>query len=140
MNMDHDHPIASISIMRFLMGFLLALSLFLLELGVSQIVLAGDTHCKEVLNSGRLISNPDDECLSEGIYYFLVALSRGPFASMRSQVESHVAWILTGVIYGVLGGILATFIRRFAVGIFLGIHAMGLVILTLMAYLSNYIV
>jgi hypothetical protein len=140
MNMDHDHPNASISIMRFLMGFLLALSLFLFELGVSQIVLADDTHCKEVLKSGRLVSNPENECLSEGIYYFLVTLSRGPFASVRSNVEAPVAWILTGVIYGVMGGIVATFIRRFAVGIFLGIHVMGLVIMTLMAYLSNYIV
>ena len=140
MTMDHDHSNTSISLMRFLMGFLLAISLFLLELGVSQIVLSGNEDCKEVLQSGRIVSDPHDECLSEGVYYFMVALSRGPFASMHSKVGAPIAWVLTGVIYGVLGGILSTFIRRFAIVIFLGIHVLGLVILTLMAYLSNYIV
>jgi hypothetical protein len=126
--------------MRFLMGFLLALGLFLLELGISQIVLSDDAHCREVIQSGRLISDPDEECLSEGMYYFMIALSRGPFASAHSNVQAPIAWMITAGIYGILGGILSVVARRLAIGIFLGIHVLGLVVLTFLAYLSNYIV
>ncbi len=139
MTMDNDQSMTSVHVMRFLLGFLLALALFLVELGVSQIVLNSDVHCREVVQSGRLLSDPDEECLSEGIYYFLIALSRGPFVSAHSNVQPLIAWMFTGVMYGIVGGIIAIFTRRLAVGIFLGIHAFGLVILTLIAYLSNYI-
>jgi hypothetical protein len=122
------------------MGFLLALGLFLLELGISQIVLSDDAHCREVIQSGRLISDPDEECLSEGMYYFMIALSRGPFASAHSNVQAPIAWMITAGIYGILGGILSVVARRLAIGIFLGIHVLGLVVLTFLAYLSNYIV
>ena len=137
--MSDDRSITSVNMMRFLMGFLLALGLFLLELGVSQIVLSDDAHCREVIQSGRLISDPDEECLSEGMYYFMIALSRGPFASAHSNVQAPIAWMITGGIYGILGGILSVVARRLAIGIFLGIHALGLIVLTFVAYLSNYI-
>jgi hypothetical protein len=137
--MGNHQSTTSVNVMQFLLGFLLALAVFLVELGVSQIILNNDKHCREVVQSGRLFSNPDDECLTEGIYYFMLALSRGPFASAHSNVPSIMAWMITGLMYGILGGFLATFTRKLAVGIFFGIHAMGLVILTLLAYLSNYI-
>ena len=137
--MNHDRSVTSVNTMRFLMGFLLALGLFLLELGISQIVLSDDARCREVIQSGRLTSDPDEECLSEGMYYFMVALSRGPFASAHSNVQAPIAWMITGGIYGILGGILSVVARRLAIGIFLGIHALGLVVLTFVAYLSNYI-
>ena len=139
MTIKKDPSINSIALMRFLVGFLLALALFLIELGVSQIMLNGDARCRQVVQSGRLLTNQDEECLSEGIYYFLVALSRGPFASAHSKVQPFIAWSLTGIMYGILGGILAIFKRKFAVGIFLGIHALALITLTFIAYLSNYI-
>jgi hypothetical protein len=138
--MSNDRSITSVNMMRFLMGFLLALGLFLLELGISQIVLSDDAHCREVIQSGRLISDPDEECLSEGMYYFMIALSRGPFASAHSNVQAPIAWMITAGIYGILGGILSVVARRLAIGIFLGIHVLGLVVLTFLAYLSNYIV
>jgi hypothetical protein len=137
--MSNDRSITSVNMMRFLMGFLLALGLFLLELGISQIVLSDDAHCREVIQSGRLISDPDEECLSEGMYYFMIALSRGPFASAHSNVQAPIAWMITAGIYGILGGILSVVARRLAIGIFLGIHVLGLVVLTFLAYLSNYI-
>jgi hypothetical protein len=139
MTSDQDQFITSVSVMRFLMGLLFALSLFLVELGVSQILLSKEAHCRDITESGRLGPNPDDECLSEGVHYFLLALSRGPFASAHSEVSPTMAWIITGVVYGLLGGIIITLTRKFAVGIYLGIHAIGLIILTLIAYLSNFI-
>jgi hypothetical protein len=137
--MKNDQSIESVSMMRFLMGFLLALGLFLLELGISQVVLSNDARCREAIQSGRLVLDPNEECLPEGMYYFMIALSKGPFASAHSKVSAPVAWIVTGGMYGVLGGILAMVSKRLAVGIFLGIHALGLIILTIVAYLSNYI-
>lgn len=139
MTIVEDRSARSRSLMRFLMGFLLALSLFMIELGISQVLLVRDTRCKEVVQTGRLLQDPEAECLSEGIYYFLTALSRGLFASVHSQVPSVAAWILTGIIYGILGGILFTFIQRLAMAFYLGIHALALVILTFIAYFSNYI-
>ena len=129
----------SVSLMRFLMGCLLALGLFMLELGISQVLLVRNDHCKAVLETGRLLQDPDEECMSEGVYYFLRALSRGPFASVHSNVPSMAAWMMTGVIYGILGGLLVTFVQRFGVAFYLGIHALALVILSFIAYFSNYI-
>jgi hypothetical protein len=139
MTSDQDQFITSVSVMRFLMGFLFALSLFLVELGVSQILLSKEARCRDITESGRLGPNPHEECLSEGVHYFLLAVSRGPFASVHSNVPPSLAWTFTGVVYGILGGIIISLTRRFAVGIYLGIHALGLIILTLIAYLSNYI-
>jgi hypothetical protein len=139
MTSNQDQFITSVSVMRFLMGFLFALSLFLVELGVSQIFLVNESNCRDISESGRLGPNPDEECLSEGIHYFLLAVSRGPFAAAQSNVAPFMAWTVTGVVYGLLGGIIVSLTRRFAVGIFLGIHALGLIMLTLVAYFSNYI-
>jgi hypothetical protein len=138
MTMKNDRSIITVNLMRFLMGFLLALGLFLLELGISQIVLSNDARCRGVVQSGRLLSDPGEECLSEGVYYLMVALSRGPFVSAHSTVQAPIAWITTGVVYGILGGILSVVTRRLAIGIFLGIHALVVVVLTFVAYLSNY--
>ena len=129
----------SVSLMRFLMGCLLALGLFMLELGISQVLLVRNDHCKAVLETGRLLQDPDEECMSEGVYYFLRALSRGPFASVRSNVPSMTAWMMTGIIYGILGGLLVTFVQRLGVAFYLGLHALALVILSFIAYFSNYI-
>jgi hypothetical protein len=138
--MDQHQSSTSVNIMQFLIGVLLALALFLVELGLSQIFLTNDARCRDVAQSGRIAADPDKECLSEAAYYLLVAVSRGPFASIHSKVPAGVAWIVTGMIYGSLGGILATLARRMAIGIYLGIHAVGLVVLSLVAYISNYIV
>jgi hypothetical protein len=140
MEMKNEGSIDSRVLMRFLMGFMLVLGLFLFELGISQIALAGEARCRENLESGRLLSTASEKCMSEGIYYFLQALSRGPFATAHSEVPNALAWILTGGVYGVIGGFLTLLAQKWAVGIFLGIHALALVILTFIAYISNYIV
>jgi len=129
----------SVVLMRFLMGFLLALALFCIELGVSQIVLNKDAHCRQLGESGRLLTNLDEECLSEGAYYFMVTLSRGPFSSSNSSVQPIIASSLAGMIYGILGGLLAVFARKYAIIIFLGIHVLILIIFTFIAYITNFI-
>lgn len=139
MEIKNEGSIVPPDLMRFLMGFLLVVGLFLFELGISQIVLANDARCRETLLSGRLASDPNEVCLSEGINYFLQALSRGFFASVHSEVSTVMAWILTGGIYGLLGGFLTLFAQKWAIGIFLGIHTLALIILTFLAYISNYI-
>jgi hypothetical protein len=136
----NNQSVFSLGWMRFFMGFLFALGFFMVELGISRVLLVKDVHCKEVIQTSRLLQDPKKECLPEGVYYFLIALSRGPFASTHSEVPSPVAWMVTGIIYAVVGGSLANFAQRFAAAIYLGFQALALVVLTFIAYLSNFIV
>jgi hypothetical protein len=139
MAVDQDHSPTSMRLMRFLMGFLFALALFLVELGISYILLDNDTRCWEVAQSSQVGMDPQSTCLPEGIRYFLLALSKGPFAALRVEVSSSVAWIVTGSIYAVLGGFLAQFPPRFAASVYLALHALAIIILTVIAYLLRYI-
>lgn len=130
----------SFRLMRFLMGFLFALALFLVEIGIAEIVLGNDLRCREIAQSGRVVLDPDAACLPEGIHYSLLVLSRGPFTIVGSQVPSAFAWILTGGLYGIVGGFIALFTAtRLGVGIYLGIHALALVLMTILAYISRFI-
>ena len=140
MEIKNEGLIVPRDLMRFLMGFLLVLGFFLFELGISQIVLADDARCREALQAGRLALDPYEECMSEGMYYFFQAISRGFFVSAHSEVSTVVAWILAGCIYGLLGGFLTLFIQKWAISIFLGIHALTLLTLTFIAYISNFII
>ena len=129
----------SIRLMRFLMGFLFAVALFLIEIGISEIVLGDDIRCREAARSARLVLDPYVACLPEAVHYFLLVLSRGPFAIVGAQIHSGVAWLLSGSLYGLVGGGLAQFTPRIAIEIYLGIHIVALVLMTILAFFSSFI-
>jgi hypothetical protein len=139
MNLENDNSMSSFRIMRFLMGFLFALALFLVELGVSYILLNNDTRCWEIAQSSRVWMDPESTCLPEVVRIFLLALSKGPFTLVQSEVNSSIAWAVTGAIYAILGGFLAQFPSRFAVSVYLVIHALALIVITVASYLFLYI-
>ena len=129
----------SIRLMRFLMGFLFTTAIFLIEIGISEIVLSDNLRCRETAQSARLALDPDVACLPEVIRYFFMVLSRGPFAIVGTQIQSLIAWFVTGSFYGVVGGLLAQFTPRMAIGIFLGVHIVLLAVMTILTFFSNYI-
>jgi len=135
----NDYSPNSIRLMRFLMGFLFAVALFLIEIGISEIILGDDIRCREAARSARLVLDPESACLPEAIHYFLLVLSRGPFAIVGTQIQSVVAGLLTGSLYGIIGGVLAQFTPRIAIGIYMGIHIVSLVLMTILAFFSNFI-
>lgn len=129
-----------IRLMRFLMGFLLVLGLILIEIGIAEIFLEKDASCRDSISSGRIVVDPYKICTPEAGMYFLNALSRGPFATDSSEVPQILAWVAMGISYGVFAGFLAQFPRRSAVLGFLGIHLVAIIIFTVIAYASTFIV
>jgi hypothetical protein len=129
----------TLRMMRFLMGFLLALALILVEIGIAQIFLDRDANCRERISSGRIVVDPHSVCTPEIGINLLNALSRGPFSSTRSEVSPIMAWVVSGISFGILGGILAQFPGRTAISIFFGLHLVAIILFTTIAYLSQYI-
>ncbi len=125
--------------MRFLMGFLLALALILVEIGIAQIFLDRDANCRERISSGRIVVDPHSVCTPEIGINLLNALSRGPFSSTRSEVSPIMAWVVSGISFGILGGFLAQFPRRTALSFFFGLHLAAIFLFTTIACLSQYI-
>jgi hypothetical protein len=72
--------------------------------------------------------------------YILKALSRGPFATERSEVPQVLAWIAMGISYGIIAGFLAQFPRRTAISIFIGFHLFALFSFTVIAFASTFII
>jgi hypothetical protein len=126
--------------MRFLMGLFLAASLIMIEIGIGEILLSKDEACRQSISGGRIPLDPNDVCSPEAVGYFLSALSKGPFAAMRTDVSSLQAWVITAGAYGLVGGLLAQFASRMALGIFLGGHVLVTLSLTILVYLRTFIV
>ena len=130
----------TLRMMRFLMGFLLGLGLILIEIGIAELLLEKDARCRESISSDRIIVDPYTICTPEAGMYFLTALSRGPFASSRSEVPQILAWVATGISYGVIAGFLAQFPRRTALMVFLGLHLLAVFSFTVLAFVSTFII
>lgn len=126
--------------MRFLMGSILAIGLFLIEMGVAEILLSKDNRCLEMAASAKAGMGRRDECLTEIGRSSLLALSRGPFAVFRKEASPAVAWFVTAVLYAILGGFFAQFAYKIGLGLFLGVHILIVVVLTFMGYISGFIV
>lgn len=135
----NEYSLRSIRLMRFLMGFLLVVALFLIEVGISEIVLDKDFRCREIARSARLALDPYAACLPEIVHYFFIVLSRGLFAIVGTQIHNAIAWLLMGSLYGILGGFLGQFTPRIALGIYAAIRIVALVIMTILTFLLNYI-
>jgi hypothetical protein len=125
--------------MRFIMGLLLAMGLFFIEMGVAEILLSKDNRCLEMAASAKSGMGRRDECLSEVSRSAFLALSHGPFAVVGKDAASALAWCITALIYGLMGGFFAQFPYKIGLGLFLGIHVLILVILTLLGYMSGFI-
>jgi hypothetical protein len=126
--------------MRFLMGFLIVAGLILVEIGIAEVLLEKDAKCRASITSGRIIVDPYTVCTPEVGMYILKALSRGPFATERSEVPQVLAWIAMGISYGIIAGFLAQFPRRTAISIFIGFHLFALFSFTVIAFASTFII
>ena len=129
----------TLRVMRFLMGFLIALGIILIEIGIAEIYLERDARCRESIHSERIIVDPYELCTPEAGIYFLRALSRGPFAAEGSEVSNILAWILMGLTYGIIAGFLAQFPRRTGILIFVGFQILALFAFTVVAFMSTFI-
>lgn len=139
MTTNANYSINTLRMMRFLMGFLLALALILVEIGMAQIFLDRDANCRDRISSGRIVVDPHSVCTPEIGINLLNALSRGPFSSTRSEVPQIIAWAVSGISFGILAGFLAQFPRRTTLSIFFGLHLVAIILFTAIAYLSQYI-
>lgn len=139
MSSETSYTANTLRALRFSMGFLFAIGLILVEIGIAQIYLDKDARCREALPSGRILLDPFSECTSEVGIYFLRALSRGPFAAERSEVPDVLAWVILASAYGLLAGFLAQFPRRTALVGFGVLHLLALGSFTVIAYASTFI-
>ncbi|MCH7586607.1 MAG: hypothetical protein IIC78_01020 [Chloroflexi bacterium] len=126
-------------ILRFMMGFLMASAIILIEIGISSILINTNNHCIEVARSGRIAIDPTEVCDSEEMGYFLSALSGGPFAATRGEANQFSAWVVMILGYGFFGGLLAQFSTRMAGGIFLGFHVFATILISILAYLKTFV-
>ena len=125
--------------MRFLMGFLMASAIILVEIGISTVLISTNNRCIEQSKSGRIAIDPTEVCDSEELGYFLSALSEGPFAAIRAETNQVVAWVVTIAAYGLFGGILAQFPTRMAIVIFFGFHILATLLLSMLGYLKTFV-
>jgi hypothetical protein len=122
---------------RSLIGFLFALSFYFIEAGLAEILLAQNATCVESLTEFRLSPDPFEACMSEFGYFASRSISRG-FIGVNAP--SLLAWPVMGVFYALIGGGLAQFSRRRAVGAFLLLQVIIVAVLTSIGYLSQFIV
>ena len=140
MSSNSGNSTVTLRAMRFLMGFLIAAGLILVEIGIAEILLERDAECRASIQSARLVVDPYTHCTPEAGMYFLTALSRGPFAAENSEVPQILVWIVMGTSYGAIAGFLAQFPRRTSILVFAGFHVLALFSFTVIAFTSTFIV
>jgi hypothetical protein len=122
---------------RFLIGFLFALSFYLVEAGLAEILLARNAACLESLTQFRLAPDPFEVCMSELGYFAARSVSRG---FIGPAAPALITWPVMGIFYAMLGGGLAQFKLRRAIAGFVILQIVMVAVLTSIGYLSQFIV
>lgn len=124
---------------RVLVGALLAISVFLVEAGVSEIFLASYNQCEAKLLKQRLFVDPYDVCLEEWQHLMLEATTGGVLALFRPEASALTAWVLMMVLYAVMGGLIARLPLRWALGLFFTLNIASIALLAGFSYLTRFI-
>lgn len=122
---------------RFLVGFLLAAALTLVEAGVAEILLARNAACVDSLVQFRLSPDPFAYCMSEFSYHLAGSASH---AFAKADAPALLVFPLLAAVYGLIGGGLAQLDLRRAVFGYLAAHILLLIVFTVVRYLSQFIV
>lgn len=122
---------------RFMIGFLFALSFYLIEAGLAEVLLARNAACIESLTQYRLAPNPFEVCMSELGLFATHSVSRGFFGP---DAPGIIAWPVMGMLYALAGGGLAQLSLRRAIAAFLVLQTIVVAIFTAVGYLSQFIV
>jgi hypothetical protein len=128
------------SLQRALIGFLLAAALFLVEAGFGEITLANNLTCIERLRGIRLPPASSEACVSEFELYLAESFSSGILGVLRAEPPRALAWIVMALLYGLAGaGFAQLQLRQAVIGFFIA-HAVLVMILVAVNYLSQFIV
>ncbi len=129
-----------VPLLRFLMGASFALSIFLAEAGISDLLLARDERCIQVVQQRRLAGDPERECLPNLARDVLKALNRGFFILVEEPASPATYWAIMAAIYGLVGGLAAQLRGRAGVAAFAIVHLLFLAMQSFLAYVAVYIV
>jgi hypothetical protein len=123
----------------FLVGALLAVSVFFVQAGVSEILLARDIECRENFRQMRLGPNPEYYCQPEWQGLMLGAASRGVVGLFFPSAKPGLAWAGMALIYALIGGVCTRFSRRSGIILFLTFNLALTALLAGLGYLSKFV-
>lgn len=124
---------------RVLVGALLAVSVFLIEVGASEILLARYNQCRSLLLKQRLYIDPFGVCLQEWQHLMLEAATGGVLGLFRPEANALAAWSVMLVLYALVGGVVARLPLRWALGLFFAVNIASIALLAGFSYLSRFI-
>jgi hypothetical protein len=125
--------------LSFILGAVLALSLFLVEAGVAEILIGNDSACRQSLSRIRLAPDAFSACQPEWVWFMLRSLSRGWAWLANPELVPVVGWLVMGLYYAVLGGMSQQLSRRSGWVIFLGLQLATVAVVAGLSYLGQFI-
>lgn len=125
---------------RFLIGFLFAMAFFLIEAGIAEILLARNEACLQTISDFRLSPDPSRVCMSEFEFFLARGLSRGAIGTLSPETSAFIVWPILAIFYGLVGGGLAQFPLRAAIGGFLLVHILLLMAFMAVDFMSQFII
>jgi hypothetical protein len=126
--------------LKWIVGAVLALALFLIEAGVAEILIGNDDACREALYRMRLAPDAFSACQPEWVWFMLRALSRGWPWFVKASSPAALGWVVMGIYYAVLGGMSQQFSRRSGWIIFLAFQLATVAIIAGLGYVRQFIV
>ena len=125
--------------LRFILGAVFALSLFLVEAGVAEILIGKDITCREALGRMRLAPDVFTICQPEWEWFMLRALARGWPWLVEASSPAAIGWVVMGVYYAVLGGMAQQISRRLGWVIFLCMQLATVALVAGLGYIRQFI-
>jgi hypothetical protein len=123
----------------FLVGALLALSLFLVEAGVAEILIGSDEACREGVRQLRLAPDPFAACNPEWVWFMLRAIARGWAWLFNPSAAPILGWVSMSGYYALAGGISAQLDRRNTILLLFVIQVGTVAIISGIGYLLQFI-
>jgi hypothetical protein len=120
-------------------GALLAVSVYLVEAGVAEILLARDNQCRAAVFNQRLFMDPNSVCMPEWQQLMLQATTQGVLGLVRPEAPALAVWLVMIVLYAGLGGFCARLPTRWALGVFFVVNVGSIALLAGLMYLSRFI-
>jgi hypothetical protein len=125
---------------RRILSALLALAIFLILAGISEMILARDATCRAKISRLNLAPDPSEVCMPEWETRLLQAASRGVALAVGPDVSPVIAWLMMGLFYAGLGFIVGQSPPHWTVLIILGVGLSLTAIVAAISYLSRFII
>ena len=118
---------------------MIALSLFLIEAGVAEILIGSDEACREGVRHLRLAPDPFSACDPEWQWFMLRAVARGWAWLFNPNVAPLLGWVSMSGYYALAGGISAQLDRRNTILLLLVVQVGTVAIISGLGYLLQFI-